>query len=55
MPFTFVRELARSRALPALMSLTSTVPGAVPSLFHNSTPFVASKAEKNTVPFTFVR
>ena len=38
-----------------LMSLTSTVPAAVPSLFHSSTPCVPSLAVKNSVPLTFVR
>ena len=37
------------------MSLTRTVPAAVPSLFHSSTPCVPSSAAKNSVPFTFVR
>ena len=37
------------------MSLTSTVPASVPSLFQSSDPFVASLAVKNSVPFTFVR
>ena len=31
------------------------MPAAVPSLFHSSRPFVPSLAEKNSVPFTFVR
>src|SRR5439155_3962 len=35
------------------MSLTSTVPAAVPSLFQSSGPFVL-KARKKSVPFTFV-
>ena len=37
------------------MSLTRTVPAAVPSLFHSSCPFVPSSAVKNSVPLTFVR
>ena len=37
------------------MSLTRTVPAAVPSLFHSSAPFVPSLAVKNSVPLTFVR
>jgi parallel beta-helix repeat protein len=41
--------------VPGKMSLTSTVPAAVPSLFHSSPPCVPSLAEKNSVPFTFVR
>ena len=53
-PFTFVRLLGSSRAA-GLMSLTSTVPAAVPSLFHSSQPVVPSSAAKNSVPFTFVR
>src|SRR5262245_49223373 len=36
------------------MSLTSTVPAAVPSLFHNSVPCGPSLAEKNSDPFTSV-
>src|SRR5206468_2755014 len=35
------------------MSVTSTVPAAVPSLFQSSGPFVL-KARKKSVPFTFV-
>ena len=35
--------------------LTRTVPAAVPSLFHSSTPSVPSLAAKNSVPLTFVR
>ena len=38
-----------------LMSLTRTVPAAVPSDFHSSVPLVPSLAEKNSVPPTFVR
>ena len=37
------------------MSLTRTVPAAVPSLFHSSVPCVPSLAAKNSVPLTFVR
>ncbi len=37
------------------MSLTITVPASVPSLFHNSFPFVPSLARKNNVPFNSVR
>ena len=37
------------------MSLTRTVPAAVPSLFHSSSPVVPSLAAKNSVPLTFVR
>jgi hypothetical protein len=35
--------------------LTSLVPAAVPSLFHNSGPCTPSLAAKNNVPLTFVR
>ena len=42
-------------AAPGLMSLTRTVPAAVPSLFHSSSPSPASLAVKNSVPLTFVR
>ena len=38
-----------------MISLTSTVPAAVPSLFHSSVPWVPSLALKNNVPLTFVR
>ena len=34
---------------PLLISLTITVPEAVPSLFHNSLPLVPSSAEKKRV------
>ena len=37
------------------MSVTMTVPAAVPSLFHSSMPFVPSLAVKKSVPSTFVR
>ena len=37
---------------PGLMSLTSTVPAAVPSLFHSSAPAVPSVALKKTAPPT---
>src|SRR5262245_16473503 len=37
------------------MSLTRTVPAAVPSLFHNSRPFTESSVEKARVPLTLVR
>ena len=42
-------------AVPGAMSLTRTVPAAVPSLFHSSMPVVGSKAMKKSVPFTLVR
>ncbi len=41
--------------LPGRMSLTNTVPAAVPSLFQSSLPLMPSLAEKNSVPFTLVR
>ena len=43
-----VRQVARgrSRALPGLMSLTRTVPAAVPSLFHSSSPLTPSLARE---------
>ena len=53
-----VRQVAGerwSRPMPGLMSLTRTVPAAVPSLFHSSRPFVPSSAVKNSVPLTSVR
>ena len=37
-----------------MMSLTKSVPAAVPLLFHSSGPRNGSLARKNTVPFTFV-
>src|SRR5262249_2527585 len=39
------------------MSLTRTVPAAVPSVFHSSSPCVGSPSvlEKKTVPLTFTR
>jgi hypothetical protein len=41
------------------MSLTSTVPAAVPAavplLFQSSVPLVPSLAAKKSVPFTFLR
>ena len=40
---------------PGRMSLTSTVPASVPSLFHSSYPCTPSLAVKNSVPFTLVR
>ena len=40
-PLTFVRLVGYELALPGLMSLTSTVPAAVPSLFHSSRPCTA--------------
>src|SRR5690349_9406259 len=41
--------------LPGQMSLTITVPLAVPSLFHSSRPWAPSSAVKNRVPLTAVR
>ena len=37
------------------MSLTKTVPAAVPLLFQSSLPCTPSLASKNSVPLTFVR
>src|SRR6516165_9555973 len=37
------------------MSLTSVVPAAVPSLFHNSAPCDLSKAVKKSVPFISIK
>ena len=54
-PLTFVRSAGFEFALPGLMSLTRTVPAAVPLLFHSSEPCVPSLAAKNSVPLTFVR
>ena len=45
---TAVRLLGEELEEPARISLTKTVPAAVPSLFHNSVPFT-SKAVKNSV------
>src|SRR5207302_660138 len=45
----------KPKELPGLMSLTRTVPAALPSLFHNSRPFTPSSATKNSVPPTAVR
>jgi hypothetical protein len=39
---------------PTLMSLTSTVPAAVPSVFHSSVPVVPSLAVKNRVSPTIL-
>ena len=55
-PLTLVRLRGiRAVPLPEQMSLTSTVPAAVPSLFHSSSPLVPSLAMKNSVPSTSVR
>ena len=35
--------------------LVRTVPAAVPSLFHSSSPLTPSEARKKSVPLTFVR
>ena len=51
-PFMFTKSLGMELTDPGLMSLTSTVPSSVPSLFHNSTPFSPSLAPKKSVPFT---
>src|SRR5436190_177113 len=42
-------ELGLELPLPGFMSLTSTVPAAVPLLFHNSTPLDPSLAVKHKV------
>ena len=41
--------------MPGQISLTITVPAAVPSLFQSSSPCVPSMAVKNSVPLTLVR
>src|SRR5262249_26859185 len=51
----FVSLLGEEAAPPGKMSLTSTVPAAVPSLFHSSVPCVPSLAVKNSVPLTLVK
>src|SRR5262249_4249747 len=51
---TFVSQAGDEVALPGLRSLTSTVPAAVPSLFHSSRPCVPSSAVKNSLPLTSV-
>jgi len=43
---TAVRSAGEEEAAPGLMSLTRTVPAAVPSLFHSSAPCTPSSAEK---------
>ncbi len=40
--------------VPGKISLTSTVPVLVPSLFHSSLPFTPSVALKYKMPLTFV-
>ena len=44
MPLTFVRSLGNESLLPGLMSLTKTVPAAVPLLFQSSAPWTPSLA-----------
>src|SRR5262249_13468200 len=48
-PLTFVSRLALEPALPGFMSLTRTVPAAVPSPFHSSDPCMPSSAMKYVV------
>jgi len=45
-PFTFVRLIGPELVDPPRMSLTSPIPPAVPSLLHNSAPFVLSSRRK---------
>src|SRR5262249_53701414 len=40
---------------PGQVSLTSTVPAGVPSLFHSSSPWTPSSAAKYNMPFTSAR
>ena len=49
-----VRFEGPEEATPGLMSLTSTVPAAVPSLFHSSVPKSGWNAVKKSVPLTLV-
>src|SRR5436190_18089863 len=55
LPPTAVSSCGFELSGPGLMSPTSTVPAAVPSLFQSSRPVVGSKAAKNSVPFTAAR
>ena len=50
-----VKSCGCEYSIPGLMSLTKTVPAAVPSLFHNSTPSVESYAVNKSVPATSIR
>src|SRR5262249_14158790 len=54
-PFTIVNCSGLELASPGEMFLTRTVPAAVPSLFHSSTPFEPSNALKKRMPLKFVR
>src|SRR3954453_14595480 len=54
-PLTGTMKAGLEAPAPALMSLTRTVPAAVPSLFHSSAPLEPSSAEKKTVSPTAVR
>ena len=54
-PLTLVRLAGEDENAPGMMSLTITVPAAVPSLFHNSVPKPLANAVKNSVPFTSTR
>src|SRR2546425_3238930 len=53
-PLTLVKLVGNEPPI-GLISFTSTVPPAVPSLLHNSIPRLPSSAEKNKVPFTSVK
>src|SRR5204862_328845 len=55
LPPTAVSSCGFELSGPGLMSPTSTVPAAVPSLFQSSRPFVGSEAAKKSVPFVFAR
>ena len=51
----FTSEPGSAPSVPDMISLTSTVPAAVPLLFQSSRPKSGWNAEKKSVPFTFVR
>src|SRR5690349_15007670 len=58
LPLTFAMEKEKGPpepAAPGRMSLTSTVPSAVPLDFHSSTPLVPLSAAKNSVPLMLVK
>src|SRR5439155_1092125 len=54
-PLTLARLPGEEEPAPGSMSLTSTVPCSVPSLFHSSYPVSGRKAVKKRVPLTLVR
>ncbi len=54
-PLTLVRNCGSAPLAPGRISLTSTVPVLVPSVFHSSEPCVPLLALKYNVPLTFVR